>query len=106
MPGILARRLGKADDTWHGVRSVLPIAAAKKYYATWRIAMPAATKRLSMSTVSAPITMCFNRLTKFPIRPGDDFGTCIPGVVVVVRPSTWGVRTLFLENACPVFPGL
>jgi membrane-bound lytic murein transglycosylase F len=31
---ILARRLGKADDSWHGVRSVLPLLQQKKYYAT------------------------------------------------------------------------
>ncbi len=31
---ILARRMGKPDDTWHGVRSVLPLLQQKKYYAT------------------------------------------------------------------------
>lgn len=31
---ILARRLGKTDNTWHGVRSVLPLLQQKKYYRT------------------------------------------------------------------------
>ena len=31
---MLAKRLGKADDTWHGVRSVLPLLQQKKYYST------------------------------------------------------------------------
>jgi membrane-bound lytic murein transglycosylase F len=31
---ILARRLGKADNTWAGVRSVLPLLQQKKYYRT------------------------------------------------------------------------
>jgi len=31
---VLAKRLGKADDTWHGVRSVLPLLQQKKYYST------------------------------------------------------------------------
>ena len=31
---ILARRLGKADNTWSGVRSVLPLLQQKKYYRT------------------------------------------------------------------------
>lgn len=28
----LARRLGKPDDSWHGIRSVLPLLQQKKYY--------------------------------------------------------------------------
>ena len=31
---LLAKRLGKPDDSWHGVRSVLPLLQQKKYYAT------------------------------------------------------------------------
>jgi membrane-bound lytic murein transglycosylase F len=31
---ILARRMGKPDDSWHGVRSVLPLLQQKKYYTT------------------------------------------------------------------------
>jgi membrane-bound lytic murein transglycosylase F len=31
---ILARRLGKQDNTWHGIRSVLPLLQQKKYYST------------------------------------------------------------------------
>jgi membrane-bound lytic murein transglycosylase F len=31
---ILARRLGKPENSWHGVRSVLPLLQQKKYYST------------------------------------------------------------------------
>ena len=31
---ILARRLGKRGNTWHGIRSVLPLLQQKKYYST------------------------------------------------------------------------
>jgi membrane-bound lytic murein transglycosylase F len=31
---LLARRLGKPDNTWHGLRSVLPLLQQKKYYRT------------------------------------------------------------------------
>ena len=31
---LLAKRLGKPQDSWHGVRSVLPLLQQKKYYAT------------------------------------------------------------------------
>jgi len=31
---LLAKRLGKPGDSWHGVRSVLPLLQQKKYYAT------------------------------------------------------------------------
>ena len=30
----LARRLGKPDNSWHGVRAVLPLLQQKKYYPT------------------------------------------------------------------------
>jgi membrane-bound lytic murein transglycosylase F len=31
---LLAQRLGKPNDSWHGVRSVLPLLQQKKYYST------------------------------------------------------------------------
>jgi membrane-bound lytic murein transglycosylase F len=31
---ILARRLGKPENSWHAVRSVLPLLQQKKYYRT------------------------------------------------------------------------
>jgi membrane-bound lytic murein transglycosylase F len=59
---ILARRLGKPENSWHAVRSVFPLLQQKNITAPSSIGMRVEMKRSCMSTVSGPITKCFSRI--------------------------------------------